>query len=224
MKSGCNLWLRDITQAYGQSATNLNRPILAQLPKQIKHLYPEKTIMVVLKPLYGIVEAETHWWATYFKHHKEKLIMNTSTYDPCLLITARIENFGIVGMQTDDTLTLCDDKFSIVEENGLIKTRFAAKPKKKLNSDSQIIFNGCTLTQEADIVILRQKEQAKKIKLITDGPDSKRMFVEQRARGAYIASICQPEATFDLSMAAQYKSPSQYNISNLNKRLSWQLK
>ena len=50
------------------------------------------------------------------------------------------------------------------------------------------------------------------------------MYVEQRARGAYIASICQPEATFDLSIAAQHQSPSQEEISTLNKRLSWQLK
>ena len=224
IKSGCNLWLRDITQAYVQSETKLNRLILAQLPKQIKHLYPENTIMVVLKPLYGIAEAGTHWWATYFKHHKERLTMNTSTYDPCLLITTRADNFGIVGMQTDDTLTLCNDKFSIVEENELMKARFAAKPKQKLDPNSQMIFNGCTLTREGDAVILRQKEQAKKIKLITDSPDSKRMYVEQRARGAYIASICQPEATFDLSIAAQHQSPSQEEISTLNKRLSWQLK
>jgi len=26
--------------------------------------------MVVLKPLYGIAEAGTYWWATYSKYHK----------------------------------------------------------------------------------------------------------------------------------------------------------
>jgi hypothetical protein len=34
--------------------------ILAQLPKEIQHLYPERTIMIIIKLLYGIAEAGTH--------------------------------------------------------------------------------------------------------------------------------------------------------------------
>ena len=44
-------------------------------------------------------------------------------------------------------------------------------------------------------------------------------YIEQRARGAYIASICQPEATFDLSAAAQHQEPEKSDIAALNKRL-----
>ena len=55
------LWLRDITQAYVQSTTFLQRQILAHLPKEIEDQYPSGTIMVVLKPLYGIAEAGMHW-------------------------------------------------------------------------------------------------------------------------------------------------------------------
>ena len=69
--------------------------------------------MVVVKPLYGIAEAGTHWWATYFKHHRDQLKMITSTYDPCLFISNSDSTcFGIVGMQTDDTLILANDEFS----------------------------------------------------------------------------------------------------------------
>ena len=91
MKLGMILWIRDITQAYTQSTTLLQRTILAYLPKEIEELYPKGTIMIVLKPLYGIAEAGTHWWATYSKHRREKLHMTTSTYDPCLLITTAKE-------------------------------------------------------------------------------------------------------------------------------------
>jgi hypothetical protein len=49
-------------------------------------------------------------------------------------------------------------------------------------------------------------------------------YIEQRARGAYIASICQPEATFDLSVAAQHQEPEKSDIAALNKRLEWQIK
>ena len=65
----------------------LNRLILADLPMQMRHHYPEGTIMIVQKLLYGILEAGTHWWATYYKHHKEKLSIVTLMYDPCLLVS-----------------------------------------------------------------------------------------------------------------------------------------
>lgn len=52
--------------------------------------------MEVVKPLYGMAEAGTHWWAIYLKHQQEKLRMETSTFDPCLLVTSRENiNFGI---------------------------------------------------------------------------------------------------------------------------------
>ncbi|KAL0943110.1 uncharacterized protein CTRU02_200996 [Colletotrichum truncatum] len=60
LREGKQLWLRDITQAYVQSSTRLNRTILAYPPKQIQDQYPKGTIMEVVKPLYGIAEAGTH--------------------------------------------------------------------------------------------------------------------------------------------------------------------
>jgi hypothetical protein len=219
-----SLWLRDISQAYTQSTTELNRTILAQLPKEIQHLHPEGTIMVVIRPLYGIAEAGTHWWATYSKHHREKLLMATSTYDPCFLISTTEDGFGIVGMQTDDTIILSDDRFAATEEDELVKAKLLAKPKEKLTSDTPLIFNGCVLTQEGNVVLLRQKDQGKKIQLIDiNDMDFKQRYVEQRARGAYIASICQPEAVFDLSVAAQHQDPTKDDVTALNKRLQWQL-
>ena len=45
----------------------------------------------------------------------------------------------------------------------------------------------------------------------------------QRARGAYIATVCQPEAAFDLSFAAQVTNPIEEDAKALNKRLQWQI-
>ncbi len=219
------MWLRDITQAYVQSTTFLNRLILARPPKEIQHMYSPNTIMVVLKPLYGIPEAGTHWWATYHRHHKEKLSMVTSTYDPCLLITTTENAFGIVGMQTDDTLILGSEEFSILENDELTKANLSAKPKEVLCSNTPLIFNGCILTQHEDVVELHQKEQAKKLKLVDAKSENfKHEYMEQRARGAYIATICQPEAAFDLSVAAQHQNPTESEATALNKRLDWQMK
>jgi hypothetical protein len=129
--------------------------------------YPPNTIMIVRKPLYGIPEARTHWWATYYKHHKEKLSMVTSSYDPCLLITTEKETFGVVGMQTDDTLFLGSEEFATLEENELQKANFSAKLRNELSLTSDLIFNRCVLTQASDdIMTLLQKNQGKKLQLV----------------------------------------------------------
>ena len=50
---------------------------------------------------------------------------------------------------------------------------------------------------------LTQKGQGGKIKLVEiHASDRAQQYMEQRACGAYIASTCQPEASFDLSVAA----------------------
>ena len=51
----------------------------------------------------------------------------------------------------------------------------------------------------------------------------KDQYIAQRARGAYIATVCQPEAAFDLSFAAQVTDPEPANIKLLNKRIQWQM-
>jgi hypothetical protein len=214
---GMMLWLRDITQAYTQSDDPLQRTIIADLPVQLRELYPSGTIMVVIKPLYGIAEAGTYWWSTYFKHHTEKLQMETSTYDPCLLISrSTAAGVGIVSIQTDDTLGLSDAQFAAKEKEEL---RFNAKEKEVLTKDTEINFNGCVVTTDDNTIFLLQKRQGEKLDAATD----QKSYIQQRARGAYIASICQPEASFDLAAAAQTTTdPTKEEISRLNKRIMWQ--
>jgi hypothetical protein len=70
---------------------------------------------------------------------------------------------------------------------------------------------------------LGQKGIGGKIKLVdVKAPDRAQQYTEQRARGAYIASTCQPKASFDLS-AAQAQQPSDKEIKALNKRLERQM-
>jgi N-glycosylase/DNA lyase len=106
--------------------------ILARLPKEIKRIYLENTLIVVVKPLYRVAKAGNHWWATYSKHYREKLSMTILTYDLCLLITTTKEAFRLVRIQTDDTLLLADNKFATKEEIKLKKAKFTSKPREKL--------------------------------------------------------------------------------------------
>ena len=43
----------------------------------------------------------------------------TLLYNPCLLITTKKETFGVVSMQTDDTLFLAFKEFAILEDSEL---------------------------------------------------------------------------------------------------------
>ncbi|KAF2025793.1 hypothetical protein EK21DRAFT_103653 [Setomelanomma holmii] len=145
---------------------------------------------------------------TYYRHHYEELDMSTSTYDLCLLVTnGDADAFSIVGMQTDNTLMLGTAAFASLEEKKLKKAH-------------------CTLTMQASeaILNLKQKRQGGKIKLVKiKASNCAQQYIEQRACRAYIALTCQPEASFDLSVAAQAQQLSAEDISALNKRLKWQI-
>ena len=45
----------------------------------------------------------------------------------------------------------------------------------------------------------------------------------QRARGAYIATVYQPESLYNLSFTAQVTDPQEANVKQLNKRIQWQI-
>lgn len=223
-QQGFTIDLRDITQAYPQSQSELTRTILSSLPLELKDKYPKDTIIRVIRPLYGIAEAGVHWFATYQKHHLNELDMTTSTYDPCLLIATDRDAFGVVGLQTDDTLMLATPAFAEKEEEKLQKAQFRAKPKTQLSPTISLDFNGVRLTAHGETVVLQQKGQSKRLKLVDlKATDYAQQYSEQRARGAYLASICQPEASFDLSIAAQIQQPDVEAYKKLNNRMKWQI-
>lgn len=192
----------------------------------MKDKFPIGTIIRVIKPLYGIAESGVHWFHTYQEHHKQQLGMEMSTFDPCLLTTTgSADDFGIVGMQTDDTLIVGTESFLALEERQLNIAGFRAKPKTLLEPGVGLDFNGARLSFcKENILELKQKGQGAKIEIINaHKSDCAQRYLEQRARGAYIASICQPESSFDLSVAAQVRDPQEKDYMNINRRLQWQI-
>jgi hypothetical protein len=94
-----------------------------------------------------VPEVGNHWFNTYHRHHLEQLGIHQSTLDPCLLFynnknDKNDNSFGIVGMQTDDTLLLADEAFAEAEENRLQEAGFFSKNREKLTSLTPIKFNG----------------------------------------------------------------------------------
>ncbi len=66
--------------------------------------------------------------------------MTQSTYNPCLLYTST-NRFGLVGLQTDNTLFLADLEFAYNEETQLQKAKFLAKDREQLITKYLIKFN-----------------------------------------------------------------------------------
>jgi hypothetical protein len=173
--------------------------------------------------------------------------MIESTFDPCLLHTIQMEStesidqtftnrFGVIGIQTDDTLILADDEFATLEENELARAHLTFKRREKLNLTTPIKFNGglITLADDDNTLLLTQSKQFDQIRLINlTSPVNltssrgeirkmvtpKDQYIAQRTRDAYIATVSQPEASFDLSFAAQIINPKEEDAKRLNQRL-----
>jgi hypothetical protein len=141
--------------------------------------------------------------------------------------------FGIVGLQTDDTLFLADKTFADTEENELHKAKFMAKERERLTVATPLKFNGAAIQLVTDGITLTQEQQCANLSTITtkivtstgtrgtaQALSPKEQYIAQRARGAYVASVCQPEASFDLSFAAQVINPTEEDAKTLNKRLA----
>jgi hypothetical protein len=101
----------------------------------------------------------------------------------------------MVEMQTNDTFGLSDDAFAIKKFQKLV---FTAKKKQFLTSNNLLFFNKYILIVNKDTLRIRQKNQDQKLEKTTDAMS----YVQQRAREAYIATICQLKASFDFSAAA----------------------
>jgi hypothetical protein len=88
----------EISQAYNQSTTQLNRDFYIKPPYKLTDRIglPRDTILKVVKPLYGVPEAGNHWFKTYHTHHTVELGIEQSIYDPCLVYQKA--PFGVVGI------------------------------------------------------------------------------------------------------------------------------
>jgi hypothetical protein len=146
-------------------------------------------------------------------------------------------NMKIVDMQIDDTLILIDANFAAAKEKTIINIKIIIKSRNCLDLNFSLKFNDTIIKRQENDIYFRQISQFDHFQLIqnvniaiTSSKDkirfaliSKKQYVTQRARNAYVTSICQSKASFDLFFAAQLIEVSSKNITTLNKRLQWQI-
>ena len=157
--------------------------------------------------------------------------MTKSTYDPCLL--SRFEPLGIVGMQTNDILILSNNNFASIKEKAIKLAKIMTKDREYLTLTYPLKFNGTQIKLDLNCIVLTKESHVKGIFPVTghatESTSSKEItrkklspkeqYLAQRARGAYIVSVYQPEASFNLFQAAQIVEFLLDNIAMLNKRL-----
>jgi hypothetical protein len=70
-----SLYLRVIIQTYVQSKISLNKEFFIRSLFELD--LSKNSILRVVKPLYDVLETETHWFNTYQNHHKKRLLSNS---------------------------------------------------------------------------------------------------------------------------------------------------
>jgi hypothetical protein len=80
--------------------------------------------------------------------------MEQSTYDPYFLYSNH--PFGVVSLQTDDTLFVRDDAFAKKEQLGLQKARFLIKERERLTTINDLKFNGGVIYTDGTGITLTQ--------------------------------------------------------------------
>ena len=234
--SHLDLFLKNIFQIYVQSIISLARQFFIRSFVELG--FKDDFILKIIKFLYGVSEAEAHWFNTYHRHHTEKLAMQQSTYDPCLLYINK-KGFGVVGLQIDDTLILKNEIFANVENFHFREIKLLAKNRDQFIFRHSIKFNDAHIKQEnSQSLHLNQKRLCKNLRLIAlqssdltsargvirKSVSFEDQYVAQRARSVYIATLSQSKATFDLSFVAQVINPQKNDAKRLNKRIQWQIK
>ena len=96
--------------------------------------------------------------------------MEQSTYDPCLLYSN--SPFGLVGLQTDDTLFIADTLFAKNEESRLHEAKLIAKNREQLTIETPLKFNGGLIRLHNNSISLTQEKQCNNLELVSNGPAS----------------------------------------------------
>jgi hypothetical protein len=155
--------------------------------------------------------------------------LQTDLKDNSLLRT----NMNIVKMQTNDILILANSNFAVTKKKAITDVKIMIKSRNNLESNFSLKFNDTIIERQENDIYLKQNSQFDHLQLIKNvdiaiisfrdkirfALISKKQYVAQRARDAYVASICQFETSFDLSLAAQSIEILSENITLLSKRL-----
>lgn len=122
-QNGCKVAEKDITQAFAQAKTKLQRPIFANAPPFMK--LGLDTILMFIYPLYGLLDSGVHWLFRYHGHHRKRLSSRAAAYDYCFIyipsyhgnITSDEHTSKIPSQSTGSSVTFNDKNIAIAYDD-----------------------------------------------------------------------------------------------------------
>lgn len=209
-------YTRDISQAYIQSSTELERSVYLRPPLEMN--LDKNHLLLAKRPLYGIPESGLHWFLTYHKHHTKGLQMKNTTVDKCLLYTNHSSALhGITALQVDDSFGHGNTLFlQKEEENCKVFQKLKSKPRILL---TEVTFNGSNITRLlGGGYKLHQSDKLRQLEI----PENDEDMGTVRAQIQYIATCTRPDLCSPSQMlAAAVNNPDRTVCRKLTKLVRW---
>jgi hypothetical protein len=191
------VYVRDISQAYTQSRSALERDVYLVPPPEMD--IDDGMLLKCLKPLYGVPEAGLHWFLTYVGHHKTELGMTQTKGDKCLLYRRNTDGVGVsvTALQVDDNLGVGTNEFLDLEE---IKSRnFRCKPRTIVENGDVVQFNGAEISRlDVNLFLMRQTSKLRSLKKANTQDE----LISVRAAMQYIATTSRPDLAASCQLLA----------------------
>ena len=206
----CTLWTRDVEQAYMQSKP-LQRDVFTKPPPEANLL--ENMVLKIELPHYGLVEASSCFFDTYYPVFIEKLRMNCAAIDPCFLyktINKRLTE--ITGLASDDSINT-GRSYQTDEEKAT--SDFITRKK----DDKNLRFLGLVIQRFTSNIEVYQDNHIKRLHSMNEKSIDRDEFRRIRGQILFISQSSRPDIAYAVSQLCQvtYDSIEKKHITLLNK-------
>lgn len=211
---------RDVTMAFLQSETLLERKVFMEPPPELN--LPSSSILLIKKPLYGLPESPMHWYSTFSKYHKDDqgLGMTMEPHDPCLFTAYDKDRncIGIITLQVDDSTIIGTKEFQEFEEQK--SSRFPNKGGVYVDSVPRE-QNGAmvkrTTVDGEELYCLSQEKYLKNLREI-ESSCPEREYRELRslnATAAFVAHGSRPDILIHVALFSQITARNYTNADRI---------
>lgn len=97
-----------------------------------------------------------------------------------------------------------------------MSSEFDTKSAKFLKEEEPLKFNGAIISRDKQGLSVTQPGHIKNLPELDVKNGTKSDYVAERARSAYIAAICRPDATYAFSIASQITEPQQKGLQKIS--------
>lgn len=207
--------VRDITQAFARAKTLVQRRVVCEPPKELN--LPAGTVLVIVRPLYGLSEAALHWYLTYRTHHIDSLDMKSTILDSCFFFKRSDSSLtpdGLVALQVDDSCICGTAAFHALEDEK-VKEFPCKQAIPILAGKTPTEFNGVEIRlRESGEYVLSSHSRCAAMDTGVTAED----FLSKRALMAYIALWSRPLQLGRIQiLASKAKEPSSSDIKELKR-------